>query len=175
MKVGITGPSKKILIFTAVALLGIIVGSGGTYLALKDDLNSSAQPQNAQAPQGSQPPSAAPTETNLPDGVISPTQIARKLADYEGKQVVTRGIIVELKDNEYILVGQEAQNAGSVKLDVTKINFDKKYIGGYSDASKYETGDENDPSPKPSGPVNVTGTVSKENNNPKITASQISE
>src|SRR5688572_28657823 len=108
----ISKPSKKsIVTIVVIAILSASAGSGITYLALKDKIvfRNSSVGDNSTTKEQSSPPEL---EKTLPAGTLSPTTIAAKPDDYNGKEVKVRGLIVETSDGKYVIVGQETEKPG---------------------------------------------------------------
>ena len=147
---------KPVILIVIVAVLSALAGAGVTYLALKDKivLRDSPVGDNSTTQEQATAPSL---EETLPQGTISPTTIAAKPNDYDGKEVKVRGLIVETSDGQYIIVGQEIENPGSIALDFSGTKVDPKpYIGAHANL---EEGQANLPTV---GAVTVTGKISKD-------------
>lgn len=157
--------NKAIIITVAATLLGGALGSGATYLVM-DKQNSrdlairNAGPENADFTDISDTKQGPP----LPQGTVSPSSVVLEPHKYADKQIKVRGQVIGSGQDQYAIIGQEADKPVGLRLDFSKSNVDPKPYAATAPGTKVES----DKAPAIE-PVTVTGTLQKSEANGILT------
>jgi hypothetical protein len=151
---------KKLLLVGTIGIVIVAVGGGLIYLQVRDRPFSNPPKPSTSSPG---PPQNVITqfEDSVPSGTISPSEITKDPNKFSGKEVKVRGIIVQMTDGKYFVVGQEKTNPPAIALDLT--NSGSKiddYVSAYADPNKTTPQENGSNTPKNIGPVTVTATFS---------------
>ncbi len=150
-------PSKSVIIVLGAVVLGGVIGGAGTYvLTRSSDKSSSANTEVAslgkepEKPEFKDVPTAS-TDTTLPAGVLSPSDISAQAFKFVGKDVKVKGIVTQTQEGKYSLVGQDGERPVGLPLDFGKSNLNPKdYAAATSQSSE---------KPKDPSAVTVSGKI----------------
>lgn len=118
--------NKSVLILSAIVIIGLLSGVGGYFLGY-DKAQNKYTTDSSLRPDETKADTAQPTiDTSLPEGVLSPTEVSKKPEDYLNKELRLKGVIVETRDNNFIIAGMETEGSGGIRLDLSSFNGDPK-------------------------------------------------
>lgn len=145
---------KTILLVAGVAAVSSLATGAATYYLN----NNSNLPGTSETPAGVAAPIQA--DATLPEGTISPSDFLNKIEEYNTKdsKPKIRGLLIGVKDNEYVLVDQQSKEGQSraIKLDFSGTDIDpKSYLNAYTGTESAGPESTNKIA-APTGPVTVT-------------------
>lgn len=118
--------NKSLLMLSAILIIGLLSGTGGYFLGYDKAQNKYTTDPSLTPDETKGTTSQPTTDTSLPEGIISPTQVSKKPEDYLGKELKLKGVIVETGDNNFIIAGMEESGSGGIKLDLSGFSGDPK-------------------------------------------------
>jgi hypothetical protein len=138
---------KSAAITTSIVVFGACTGLVGYAIGH----NNSAP--TVDPPKANTQNTALERATQLPKDTLSPTTVAADISKYIDKEVTVHGLITQVAENSYVIIGQEAEKPGALPLNFQASNINPSEYATIPPSTKSAT----PPAVKPA--VTVTGTL----------------